>query len=102
MLVAQKPGASLKLAFEGNAVGIFVVAGPDAGTIEYQVDGGNTGRRDLYTKWSRNLHLPWAQVLVAGLPVGKHELALTIASSKNPQSKGNAVRLVSFLVNGCN
>jgi hypothetical protein len=100
MLLAEKPGASLRLVFEGNAVGVLVVSGPDAATIEYQIDGGAVGQRELYTKWSKNLHLPWAQVLAAGLPPGRHELELKISSSKNSQSKGNAVRIVNFLVNG--
>ncbi|MCL4194097.1 MAG: hypothetical protein KJZ87_20335, partial [Thermoguttaceae bacterium] len=99
MLVAEEPGATLKLTFRGTAVGIFVAAGPDAGTVEYRIDGGPAGRRDLYTQWSGGLHLPWAQVLAAELPPGEHELELRIGSEANPQSKGHAVRIAHFLVN---
>src|SRR5206468_2353424 len=38
MLCSQMAGAQLKLDFTGTAVGAFVVAGPDAGTVEARVD----------------------------------------------------------------
>ena len=99
MLIAQEPAARLNLRFTGTAVGIFVAAGPDAGMVEYRVDGGATNRRDLYTQWSATLHLPWAQVLAADLPPGEHELELRVSSDANAQSRGHAVRIAHFLVN---
>ncbi|WP_262709969.1 hypothetical protein [Pedobacter frigoris] len=33
---------------------------------------------------------------------GKHELTLSISNQKNSKSKGNACRIVHFLVNGTN
>jgi len=99
MLVATEPGATLRLQFHGTAVGLFVAAGPDAGTVEYSIDGGPFRRRDLFTKWSGGLHLPWAQVLEADLNDGPHELFLRPASKKNPGSKGHVVRIAHFLVN---
>lgn len=100
MLVAEQPAAALRLKFTGTAVGVFVAAGPDAGTIEYRIDGGQPGRRDLYTQWSGSLHLPWAQVLAADLAAGDHELELSVSEQANALSKGHAVRIAHFLVNG--
>ncbi|HYG74033.1 MAG TPA: GDSL-type esterase/lipase family protein [Planctomycetota bacterium] len=100
MLVAEKPGATLKLKFEGTAAGIFVAAGPDAGSVEYSIDGGAWATRDLFTAWSTGLHLPWAYVLAAELSPGEHELELRVAETANSKSKGHAVRIVHFLVNG--
>lgn len=100
MLVATEPGATLRLRFEGTAVGIFVAAGPDAGTVEYSVDGGPLRRRDLLTHWSGGQHLPWANVLAADLDEGSHELLLRPVRQKNPASTGHAVRIAHFLVNG--
>lgn len=100
MLVATEPGATLRLRFQGTAVGVFVAAGPDAGTVEYSVDGGPLCRRDLFTAWSGGLHLPWAQVLVADLAAGAHALLLRPSAGANPASKGHAVRIAHFLVNG--
>ncbi|HUT24885.1 MAG TPA: SGNH/GDSL hydrolase family protein [Sumerlaeia bacterium] len=99
MLVAEAPGATLTLSFEGTAVGVFVAAGPDAGIVEYRIDGGPFRERDLFTKWSSGLHLPWAQVLDADLDPGRHELTLRTANGKNPGSAGHAVRIAHLLVN---
>ena len=97
--MTEKPGATLKLKFTGAAVGIFVVAGPDAGNVEFSIDGGPKRTLDQFTRWSGGLYLPWAYVLDADLEPGDHELTLTTAKSKNPKSRGAATRIVKFLVN---
>jgi len=99
MLVAQAAGATLKLKFSGTAVGIFVAAGPDAGMVEYSVDGQPTGTQGLFTPWSSGLHIPWTYVLTGDLTDGDHELTLRIAEKKNPASTGHACRIVKFLLN---
>jgi sialidase-1 len=98
MAVTEKPGAELSLKFSGSAVGIFVAAGRDAGTVEYRVDEGPWLEQDLFTRWSRSLHIPWAYVLSAELATGPHTLTLRVSKSKNPKSTGHAVRIVHFLV----
>lgn len=100
MLTADQPGATLKLAFEGTAVGVLVAAGPDAGVLEYQIDGGPAREMDQFTFWSPTLHIPWAYVLAADLKPGKHELVLRLSDKKNPKSKGHAARIVRFLAGG--
>ncbi len=100
MLVAEDPGAEQAFDFEGTAAGIFVAAGDDAGIVEYRVDGGAWRKLDLFTRWSRGLHIPWAHVLTAGLPPGKHRLDIRIAAEKNAASNGHACRIVHWLVNG--
>jgi sialidase-1 len=99
MLVGEEAGASFTLNFQGRAVGIAVVSGPDAGTISYSIDGGKPRELDLFTKWSTQLHLPWYLMLADELKPGKHRLKLTINDTKNPASTGNACRIVYFLVN---
>ncbi|MBI5686743.1 MAG: prolyl oligopeptidase family serine peptidase [Verrucomicrobia bacterium] len=99
MLVAEEPGAALTLKFTGTAVGIFVAAGPDAGVVEFKVDGGAWKTTDLFTHWSGSLHIPWAYVLDADLTDGAHELTLRISDKKNAESKGHAARIVNFLAN---
>jgi len=100
MLVGERPGDSFELSFKGSAIGIFVAAGPDAGTIEYRIDGGKWNKRDLFTKWSGGLHIPWLYVLDAELEPGKaHRLEVRIAAEKNKKSKGHACRIVHFAVN---
>ena len=99
VLAADKPGAELVFPFTGNAVGIAVVSGPDAGTIEYNIDGEPVKKIDLYTQWSSGLHLPWYLLLGSGLTEAPHKLRLRISGDSNPKSKGSACRIVHFLLN---
>ncbi|MFA5244875.1 MAG: sulfatase-like hydrolase/transferase [Pedobacter sp.] len=98
-IIADKPGAELSLNFAGKAIGICIASGPDAGIIEYSIDGGDFKKLDLFTQWSSGLHLPWYLMLDDQLSDGKHILKLRIASDKNSNSKGNACRILHFLVN---
>ncbi|WP_300597471.1 SGNH/GDSL hydrolase family protein [Niabella sp.] len=100
VLEGTTAGASTSLLFRGSSVGIAVTSGPDAGMIRYSIDGGPEQTVDLYTQWSKGLHLPWYLLLGDGLKKGTHRLKLTIADQQHPQSKGHAVRIVYFLVNG--
>ncbi len=99
MLVADKPAASLELPFTGNTIGIAIVSGPDAGIINYSIDGKNYPVLDLFTRWSKGLHLPWYLILGDGLAPGKHLLRLQVSDQHNEQSKGTACRIVYFLQN---
>jgi len=100
MLVAEEPNATLHFSFQGTAIGIFITAGPDTGIIEYSLDGNPVKRLDPFTKWSRNLHLPWALILEAELQSGRHKLLLRTTHQKNESSTGHALRIRHFLVNG--
>ena len=99
MLVATEPGAILKLHFQGTAVGLLVVAGPDVGVLEYRINDGPYRAVDQFTEWSQRLHIPWAYILEADLARGEHELTLRTTSTKNAGSRGYAARIVKFLAN---
>lgn len=99
VLQTEKPGAALTLVFKGDAIGIAIVSGPDAGTISYSVDNSPVKHIDLYTQWSSQLHLPWYLLLGSGLKNGTHKLWLSTDSAKNAASKGSACRIVYFLIN---
>lgn len=98
-LVAEKPGSTLHLKFDGTAIGLFVEAGPDAGVVEYSIDGAPFATKDLFTPWSAGLHIPWAHMLATDLAPGPHELTLKVGSKPNPKSKGTAVHIFYFLEN---
>ncbi len=100
MLVSTEPGAKLRFRFKGRAIGIAVAAGYDAGMIEYRIDGGAWQKLNLFTKWSKHLHLPWYYTLEAELPNKKHLLELKIAEEKDERSAGHACRIRYFYVNG--
>lgn len=100
MLVGTAPGDSFSLPFEGSAVGIFVAAGPDAGVLEYRIDGGPWRTQDLFTRWSRGLHLPFLYVLDGELaPDARHRLEARISAEHHPDSRGHACRIAHFAVN---
>lgn len=99
MLSSNKIGSKLHLKFKGNVIGVAVAAGQDAGIIEYRVDGKNWKKYDLFTQWSKSLHLPWFCTLENTLTDGEHSLEIKISAEKNIQSIGNACRIRYFYVN---
>ena len=99
MLVGEVPGRILTYIFEGDAVGIAIAAGSDAGMIEYRIDKGPWQKQDLFTAWSAQLHLPWFYTLGYKLTPGKHRIQIRVLSDKNLQSKGTACRIRYFYVN---
>ncbi|MBO9561735.1 MAG: hypothetical protein J7621_03140 [Niastella sp.] len=99
MLVATTPGATLTLSFKGTAIGMAIVSGSDAGHVSYSIDNGPFKEIDLFTQWSRSLHLPWYILFSSELTEGKHQLQLRIADKKNEKSNGHACRIVHFLTN---
>ncbi|MFY8013605.1 MAG: GDSL-type esterase/lipase family protein [Saprospiraceae bacterium] len=98
-LIGEKPDAAFQLEFTGNTIGICVASGPDAGIISYSIDGKPFKKLDLFTRWSENLHLPWYLMLGQSLNEKKHTLRVRILTEKNQKSKGNACRILHFLVN---
>lgn len=99
MLVGESAGSSFEFNFKGRGVGVAIISGSDAGKITYTIDGKKPQTLDLYTQWSRQLHLPWYLMLGDELSAGKHTLKVSIANDKNEKSVGNACRVVYFLVN---
>ncbi len=99
MLVGDYPGKIIKFQFKGNAVGIAVAAGPDAGIIEYSVDNSDWKKQDLFTEWSQNLYLPWFYTLDSGLKSKKHTLQIRITDEKNPKSTGTKCIIRYFYYN---
>ena len=85
---------------DGTAVGLCVVAGQDAGIVEYSVDGKLFKRQDLFTQWSTWLHVPWYYVLESELRARSHTVRIRISEDKNAKSNGHACRIVYFLANG--
>ena len=100
MLVGEYPGKIIKFEFEGNAVGIAVAAGPDAGIIEYSIDNSEWEKQDMFTPWSNNLYLPWYYTLGSGLKNRKHIVQIRISKEKNTESTGHKCILRYFYFNG--
>jgi len=99
ILASSIPGSSLEYKFNGKAIGILVPAGPDAGIIEFRIDKGEFQSFDLFTRNSRNLHLPRYYILASELKDKKHKLTIRISEERNSQSVGNVCRIQRFLLN---
>ena len=99
ILTGSTPGRILKFRFRGTAAGIAITAGPDAGIIEYRIDNGKWESMDLFTQWSRGLHLPWFLLLGDGLNSDSHTLSIRMSSQRNSGSTGTVCRIRYFLVN---
>lgn len=99
MLCTAVVGAELTFEFQGQAVGLYVLAGPDAGRVEYSVDGSEFKTEDLFHRFSKGLHYPRTVMLATGLDPGPHRLVMRVAKDRNQQSKGNAVRILEFVTN---
>lgn len=98
-LVGIEPGAEFEFDFEGTGVGLFIASGPDAGTIEFSIDGSDYRTVETFTRWSPGLHLPWAVILDDQLKDGRHVARVRIAASHDPRSTGTALRVVHLLLN---
>lgn len=98
VLEGTQAGSSFVFRFTGDAVGIAVLSGPDAGTIRYRIDAGAERVASLYTEWSGWLHLPWYLLLGDQLGHGEHVLNVVIDPGHDVRSKGTACRIVYFLV----
>jgi len=97
--VASEPGAAMTLQFEGNCLGVFVLAGPDAGVLEISVDEGPFVAHDLYHQHSAQLNYPRTVILQQGLSRGGHQAVLRVAAEKNAASKGHRISILQFTVN---
>jgi len=93
VLSMTKVGAEVSLDFEGTAVGAYVLAGPDAGTVEASVDGDDFTPTNLHHRFSRGLHYPRTVMFRTGLKGGKHTLRLRLSA------KDKAARILHFVVN---
>jgi sialidase-1 len=99
MLIDDGGDSSLKVKFQGSLIGIAIASGPDAGIVEYRIDNGEWKTKDLFTKWSKSLHLPWYFTLESDLEEGNHVLELKLAGSANEASIGNSCRIRYFYTN---
>jgi len=98
-LVGTEPSAEFEFSFEGTGCGLFIAAGPDAGRIEFSIDGGAYREIETFTHWSSGLHLPWALILDDGLKNGPHTAKVRIAAEHTPKGTGTALRVFHLLLN---
>lgn len=101
ILYADGPGASLRLAFEGTAVGLVLLAGEDLGDVEASLDGGAYEAVALFDDTCLRFYRPKIVLLADGLAAGRpHTLDLRVRASQDARSRGTVLRILHFLVNG--
>ncbi|MEO1617921.1 MAG: hypothetical protein AAFV88_18855, partial [Planctomycetota bacterium] len=91
----------LSAKFQGNAVGLYVLAGPDAAVIEYSLDGNDWKQKDLFHRFSERLHYPRTVVLESGLSKGVHQLRLRLMKPSGKRGNSEAAaRILHVVYNG--
>lgn len=95
MLHSNTANRPIKIDFNGKAIGAFVVAGPDAGIIEYKIDNAEIENIDLFHHHSKGLHYPRTIMFADDLKSGPHTIELKIKSG-SPRS---SVRIMEFCIN---
>ncbi|MBN2327322.1 MAG: SGNH/GDSL hydrolase family protein [Candidatus Omnitrophica bacterium] len=96
---AEQPGDELKLVFEGSLIGIYAIAGFDAGILEYSIDHGEAQTLDLFDYYCTQFHRPVCRILAENLTAGRHEITIRMKKDKNEKSTGHACRILKWAVN---
>ena len=96
LLRADAPGSTLYVDFIGRALTAFVLAGPDSGTLEVSVDGGEWRPVTLFHAFSKGLNYPRSVVLAQGLASGFHQVALRTSDQKPEGSEGTSASILQL------
>ena len=100
LLWSTKPGDAFAAFFNGNAFGMFVLAGPDAGIVNVEIDGRDMGDFDLYHDYSEQLNYPYVKMVAHGLAEGNHRVVVKLTGGRNPKSCDTAARIYKLVANG--
>jgi len=98
MLHTDEPGATLSYQFSGNAVGAYLLAGPDAGAVQYRIDQEEWQTMDLLHRYSKGLHYPRTVMFGIGLEDKEHLLEV-VTQAPNSAQQRTSVRLLALTVN---
>lgn len=98
LLYSVRPGDSCSFEFSGSVVGLYVLAGPDAGAVDYSIDGGEYKTVQLYHDYSAGLHYPRTVILADQLSPGVRQAVLRVSKEKDSRSSGTAVRILKICV----
>ncbi|MBP5673541.1 MAG: hypothetical protein J6X49_14225 [Victivallales bacterium] len=97
MIYTSIPGATLSLSFQSSRIGIFLLAGPDAGTVHVSIDNQPPKDFDLYHPYSSGLHYPYSIVFADELDKNApHTMKITVSDKHTAASSGTAVRIMYF------
>lgn len=98
-IACTTPGKELTINFTGTAIGVECLAGPDAGTIEFSIDGGERKKFNLAHRFSKSLHYPRTVLFDADLAEGEHTLRMSLTGKQSDFGHSPAARILHFVVN---
>ena len=93
LLHTTEPGATLTFPPSFTALGLYVLAGPDAGAVDVRVGDGHARRIELFHPFSENLHYPRTVLLYRGSGPPAGAVRVTTAAGVRG---GTAVRIVGI------
>ena len=100
LLHGSQVNSQFTYTFTGQSLGVYVLAGPDAGAIEVKVVGQDQWRSvNLFHRHSLGLHYPRSVMLVEGMKPGTHQIQVRISAARDSKSQGSAVRILNFAPN---
>ena len=99
LLCSDKSNDVVTFKFEGRAVGAFVLAGPDAGTLKVSIDNEPFRSIDLYHHYSKSLHYPRTIMFATDLPQKIHTVSIRLAKPMETKQKLRAARILQFTLN---
>ena len=99
-LRSDEAGSYLYYSFSGTMLGAFVLAGPDAGSLEISVDGGEWRKIDLFHSFSKSLNYPRSVILADDLSPTGHQAVIRVADAIPEGSQGSTATILYFEVNG--
>lgn len=95
------PGPEMSVAFKGTAVGVYGVTGPDAGDLEFSIDGGPWQALPVFDRTAKDGgHHLFHSMFADGLADARHTVRLRVAEAVPPGSAGRLARVGWFTVNG--
>lgn len=99
-LRSDEAGSHLYFSFSGTMLGAFVLAGPDAGSLEISVDGGAWKKVDLFHSYSKSLNYPRSVIFADDLAPTLHQAVIRVAEGIPAGSQGTTATILHFQVNG--
>ncbi|MBR5538694.1 MAG: SGNH/GDSL hydrolase family protein, partial [Clostridia bacterium] len=95
---ATEPGAELNFRFIGKRIGLYFMLAPDAGDVEYSIDGTNVRTVRTWDGYSMDYPRAGHAMLDETLEYGEHVVKIKVSSEKAEMSKGTAIRIGAFMI----
>lgn len=100
LFTCAAPGSELSFSFHGTAVGVECVAGPDAGYLEYSLDGKAWRSLNLSHRFSKGLHYPRTVLFADEIADEPHSIRVRLSDQQSDYGHQPVARILNFVING--